>query len=73
MSDRNRLTVELPDKLMEAVDAAVEDGYYVNRSAAVRDAIRLLLAGYLDPEDAIELRRGHPPKYDVDPRGECDA
>lgn len=36
----SRITVRMPAELVAEVDALVEDGQYLNRSEAIRDAIR---------------------------------
>lgn len=39
-SDRmERVTVRMPDELIEAAQAAADSGEYANRSAAIRDAV----------------------------------
>ncbi|WP_435124535.1 ribbon-helix-helix protein, CopG family [Halobaculum sp. D14] len=40
----DRVTVRLPRSTTEALQALVDDGVYPNRAAAIRAAIRLLLA-----------------------------
>ncbi|MCW4051073.1 MAG: ribbon-helix-helix domain-containing protein [Candidatus Bathyarchaeota archaeon] len=37
------ISVRLPDKILEDIDALVENGTYANRTDALRDAARLLL------------------------------
>lgn len=51
------VSISLPRKLSEEIDALIESGYYDNRSELVRDAIRLFFAQKSDIRrvSAIEL------------------
>jgi len=49
--------VKLPVGLIEVLDELIEKGYFQNRSDAIREAIRKLLASYRDL-DTQKLSRG---------------
>jgi len=51
------ISVKLPVGLIEVLDELIEKGYFQNRSDAIREAIRKLLASYRDL-DAQKLSRG---------------
>jgi hypothetical protein len=36
----DRVTARMPDEMIRALDDAVDDGKYPNRTAAIRDAVR---------------------------------
>ncbi len=40
MSDKNLVNVQIPAEEVENIDELVRDGYYGNRSVAIRDIIR---------------------------------
>lgn len=42
-SGMNKVTVRLPDRLIQGLDALVEQGLYADRCEAVRDAVRDLV------------------------------
>ncbi|MEM0092818.1 MAG: ribbon-helix-helix domain-containing protein [Thermofilum sp.] len=42
------ISVKLPVGLLEVLDELIERGYFQNRSDAIREAIRKLLASYRD-------------------------
>jgi len=44
------VTFHLPKPLLNLIDDLVRRGIYPNRSEAIRDAIRLLLAHFIDHE-----------------------
>ncbi|MEZ0346671.1 MAG: ribbon-helix-helix domain-containing protein [Infirmifilum sp.] len=51
------ISVKLPVGLIDALDQLIEKGYFQNRSDAIREAIRKILASYRDM-DTSRLDRG---------------
>lgn len=47
-SDKQRVTVRIPEQLLERVEQLVEDGEYPNRSEAMRSAIDDLIVDWND-------------------------
>lgn len=49
-STMERVTIRVPDVLLEDVDELAEDGHYSNRSEAMRDGLRRLVREERDDE-----------------------
>ena len=47
-----RLTARMPERYIDAMDAAVEEGEYPNRSEALRSAVRMMFI-----DDGSRVRR----------------
>ena len=63
------IQVRLPEKLLRKLDRLVEEGWYKNRTAAVEDAVRRLVARFAsakEPGKAV-LWRMEGKLLDVDP------
>ena len=51
-----QLTFRIPRAILAEIDRLIEKGYFRNRSDAVREAVRMLVAKYRELEARIELQ-----------------
>ena len=51
------ITVRLPRRIVALIDTLVEEGYFASRSAAIREALRLLLKHYETLIERVPERR----------------
>ena len=63
-----RVTVSFPDRLLEAIEAAVEEGYFQNRSTAIRVACRSAFTDFDSAPRAMDAGSRSPLQRELEGR-----